>query len=80
MAYEILAAPGLNDLDWQMPPVPLGSPDDTSVENLRIGYWTDDGFFPPSASVRRTVEQAAQALREAARGSSRFRPLMFGGR
>lgn len=44
------------------PPVPWVSPDAVDVACLRIGYYTDNGYFPASPAIRRAVEEAAAAL------------------
>lgn len=74
LAYEILAAPGLSAIDWQVPPVPAEAEGRRGVEGLRIGYWVDDGFFRPCPAVRRAVEEAAQALRDAGASAEPFTP------
>ncbi len=38
------------------------------LTQLRIGMWTDDGYFPAAPALRRVVEEAAEALR--ARGAT----------
>lgn len=46
--------------------VPLAWPDPAAVQiaGLRIGYWTDDGYFSPaSPALGRAVEEAVAALR-----------------
>lgn len=67
LAMSILAAPGLNDLDPSVPPVPWSSSTTVSLAGLRIGMYTDNGVFSVSPAVRRAVEEAAQILR--ARGA-----------
>ena len=62
LAMEVLAAPGGDRIDPSIPPVPWCSPDDVSVNKLRIAYYTDDGYFTASPAIRRVVEDAATAL------------------
>ena len=38
-------------------------PADVEVGSLRVGYWTDDGYFPAAPAARRAVIEAAAALR-----------------
>lgn len=63
LAMSLLAAPGQNIRDHNVPPVPWPNPAEVRVENLRIGFWKDDGFFSPAPAVRRTVEESVTALR-----------------
>ncbi len=67
LALRVLAAPGQPKIDPAVPPVPLGDPASVDVAGLRVGYYTDDGFFRPAPALRRAVEEAAAALR--ARGA-----------
>ncbi len=62
LAMNLLAAPGQNVHDHNVPPVPWPNPVDVRVEKLRIGYWKDDGFFSPAPALRRAVDEAVAAL------------------
>ncbi|MFN2199601.1 MAG: amidase [Caldilineaceae bacterium] len=44
------------------PPLPWNDPAKVDVSRLRIGYFTDNGYFSASPSIRRAVEEAAAAL------------------
>ncbi len=66
-ALRVLMTLDEGEIDPQMAPVPLGDPADVDVAGLRIGFWVDDGFFPPAPAVARAVSAAAEALR--ARGA-----------
>jgi fatty acid amide hydrolase len=50
------------EIDPQIAPVPLGDPAHVRLESLRIGAWTDDGYYSPSPALRRAVNEAADAL------------------
>lgn len=63
LALKILAAPGLERVDPLMAPVPLGDPAAVPLDQLRVAYWEDDGFFRPAPAVRRAVREAADMLR-----------------
>ena len=52
-------------LDPRVPPLASPDPSNVDVGKLRIGFYEDDGFFTPSASVRRAVRRAAEALSRA---------------
>jgi fatty acid amide hydrolase len=57
--------------------VPLAWPDPAGVQlsGLRIGYWTDDGYFSPaSPALGRVVEDAARALRARGAAVERIEP------
>jgi len=45
-----------------VPPVPWRDPAHVKIENLRIGYYTENGYFSASPAVRRAVEEAAEGL------------------
>lgn len=51
--------------DPQVPPVVTPDPRAIDLRGLCIGYYEDDGFFTPAASVSRGVREAASALRAA---------------
>ncbi|MBM3268932.1 MAG: amidase [Candidatus Sericytochromatia bacterium] len=64
---DVLAAPGLEDVDFSVPPVPWRDPAAVDVSKLRIGFYEEDSFYPASPAIRRAVREAAAALR--ARGA-----------
>jgi fatty acid amide hydrolase len=66
------APPGSLDSE-ATPGLPLPSAD-VALAGLRIGMWTDDGYFPASPAIRRAVEEAAGILRGRGAVVQRFRP------
>jgi fatty acid amide hydrolase len=54
-----------SELDPRVPPVPAGDPDAVDLSGLTIGYWDDDPFLPPVASLQRAVERAREVLEAA---------------
>jgi fatty acid amide hydrolase len=44
-------------------PGPLGESSAVELNGLRIGVYTDDGYFPAAPAIRRAVLEAAEALR-----------------
>jgi len=46
------------------PPVPWQGSATVDLSKLRVGYYIDDGYFPPSPAMARAVELAIQALRD----------------
>ncbi len=62
LAMRILAAPGQEQFDVIVPPVPWPDPTQVAVGNLRVAMYDDDGFFLASPAVRRAVHEAAAAL------------------
>ena len=74
LAFRILAAPGLDQIDCQVAPAPLGEPGDVKIDGLRVAMWTDDGYFAPSPAVRRVVEEAGRALTAAGAMVEPFQP------
>lgn len=51
--------------DPEVPPLPIGDPEEVALRGLRVGVYEDDGFFSPCASSKRAVRQAAEALERA---------------
>jgi fatty acid amide hydrolase len=43
-------------------PMPLGDFRTVDVSKLRVGVFTDDGFFTPSPAIKRAVREAAEML------------------
>jgi fatty acid amide hydrolase len=69
-----LALRVLGASDRDAPSVALPDPAAVAVENLRVGFYTDDGYFPASPALRRAVTEAAGALRAAGAEVVEFRP------
>lgn len=63
LAMRLLAETSMRTTDDVVPPVPWEDPASVRIEGMRIGYYTSNGYFPVSPSVRRVVEDAAAALR-----------------
>jgi len=61
--------------DPRVPPLPLESVGDLDPRQLRVGFYEDDGFFTPAASVRRAVREAAEMLERAGVKVVRFPPI-----
>jgi fatty acid amide hydrolase len=74
LALRVLSSVEANEIDSQIAPVPLGDPGAVDVADLRIGIWTDDGFFPPSPAAVRAVQEAAEALRQRGAHVEEFQP------
>jgi len=60
--------------DPSVPPLPIGDPAEVDVSKLRIGFFEDDGFFSPAASVRRAVAEARRTLEDAGAELVPYRP------
>ena len=60
--------------DRTAPPVPFRSPDEIDPTALTIGYYDDDGYLTPAASVQRAVQEAAGMLADAGVTVKRVRP------
>lgn len=61
LAMEVLAAPGQQAFDPWLPPVPWSGPAG-ETEHLRVGWYEDNGLFPPSPAIRRAVREASEIL------------------
>lgn len=60
MLLAIIAGP--DGLDPSIPPVPLHDPSEVSVPDLRVAYFTDDGYATPTQETQDAVRAAAEAL------------------
>ena len=63
---------------WQddpaVPPVPFNDPTQVRLTDLRVGFYTDDGFFKAAPALRRAVTHAVEALRARGVAVEEFRP------
>lgn len=64
----------MGERDPLVPPVALRDPASIDPTRLRVGYFVDDGIVPASASVRRAVRVAADALERAGVAVQPFLP------
>jgi fatty acid amide hydrolase len=74
LAMEVFAKTSLETTNDLVPPVPWPDPTKVQVENLRIGFYTDNGYFSASPALRRAVEEAAEALQKGGASVGRFMP------
>lgn len=61
--------------DPAVPPLPPPDPAAVDLRGLRVGVYDDDGFVTPTASLRRAVAEAADALRAAGAVLVPYRPV-----
>ena len=74
LAMSVLAAPGQEAVDPAIAPVAWRNPEDVNIQGLRIGFYTDDGFFPAAPALKRAVNEAVEAIREAGAVVEEFQP------
>lgn len=74
LAMEVLTAPSAKETYDLVPPVPWPDPSKVQVEKLRIGVYTDNGFFSVSPAIRRAVEEAADVLQVQGVSVGQFTP------
>lgn len=74
LAMSILAAPGQEAVDPAIAPVAWRDPEVVKLQGLRIGFYTDDGFFPAAPALKRAVHEAAHALQMAGVIVEEFQP------
>lgn len=65
VALLLSVVAGADDVDPYAPDVPLRPWDEVAVAGLRVGFYTDDGFAPPTEGTRAAVRRAATLLEEA---------------
>ncbi|KFQ85460.1 Vitamin D3 hydroxylase-associated protein, partial [Phoenicopterus ruber ruber] len=61
-------------LDPTVPPVPFDEEVYTSSKPLRIGYYEADGYFQPSPSMKRAIQQTRKLLQDAGHTLVPFAP------
>lgn len=64
LAMSVLAGAAPSLRDASLAPAPWSDPSGVDISGLRIAYYTDNGVFRPSPSVRRVVREAAETLGE----------------
>ncbi|MFN2167671.1 MAG: amidase, partial [Anaerolineae bacterium] len=74
LAMEVLTAPADRLTVDAVPPVPWRGPAGISLEGLRVGMYTDNGFFSAAPALRRAVEEAAAALEKRGARVEAFEP------
>ncbi len=74
LAMRVLVAPEGDRSDPVLPPAPWTNDCQRDLKSLRIGVFEEDGYFTPSAAVRRAVLEAADALRGAGAIVRPFQP------
>ena len=72
---RILATASAQPLtDHRVSPVAWNGDAAIEIEDLKITYWTDDGYFSPSPAIARAVLESAEALRAAGAKVEPFTP------
>ncbi|KFW81327.1 Vitamin D3 hydroxylase-associated protein, partial [Manacus vitellinus] len=61
-------------LDPTVPPIPFNEEVYTSSNPLRIGYYEGDGYFQPSPSMKRAIQQTRKLLQDAGHTLVPFAP------
>lgn len=61
-------------MDPAVPPLALGDIDGLDARALRIGFFEDDGWLTPAASVRRAVRESVRLLEDAGAHVVRYEP------
>ncbi|HEY76093.1 MAG TPA: amidase [Thermoflexia bacterium] len=74
LAMAVLAETSLHTTYDLVPPVPWPDPNEVRVEGMRIGFYTDNGYFPAAPALRRAVEEAAEALQDRGASVAPFTP------
>lgn len=72
--FRQLDSPRQHVLDASVPPVPTRDPATIEIAGLRVGYFSDDGFFPATAAIARAVSEAVSALAAAGAETVAFEP------
>jgi len=65
LAMRVLASPGMERIDPTVPPLTWPEMNHVDLEQLRIGFYMDDGTFSAAPAVRRAIGEAADILQSA---------------
>ncbi len=63
LVMKLFAETSMKVTTDMVPPVPWPDPSKIDVEDLHIGYYTGNGYFPVSPAIRRAVEESVEALK-----------------
>jgi fatty acid amide hydrolase len=74
LAMSVLASPGQEQFDEEIPPVPWDDGSGIQAGSLRVGMYVDDGVVTPGPAIRRAVHDAADMLRAAGARVRDFQP------
>ncbi|XP_066481539.1 vitamin D3 hydroxylase-associated protein-like [Tiliqua scincoides] len=74
MCMRALLCDEMFHLDTAVPPLPFNEEIYSSTRPLRIGYYDEDGYFQPSPSMKRAVQETRQLLQEAGHTLIPFKP------
>ena len=77
LAMELFTATSLEPTEDLVAPVPWADPGALTVEGMRIGMYTDNGYFSVSPAIRRAVTDAADVLRQKGAAVLDFTPPDF---
>ena len=62
LLYRSISPQRMNRADPLVAPLPTGDPSTADLSGMTIGYFDDDGFLPPVASVKRALARAVEVL------------------
>jgi amidase len=70
--FSIMAGP--DGIDPHIPPVPLFDPHHVAIKDLKIAFYTDDGYATPTPETQKCIKYAAQALKDFVKEVDENRP------
>ncbi len=62
LAMEVMTQTSMSYTIDLVPPVPWRDPENVNVDELNIGFYDDNGFFPASPALRRAVRESVKAV------------------
>lgn len=75
LLMSALDSPKHTPFDGRVPPVPFGDPSTVDLSKLTVGYFDDDGYFAPAASVSRAIRESVEMLESLGVNVRRYRPI-----